>query len=193
MEEDMAVTIYMCGHGAWDPKDGFIQLPPKVTMTFIVDVAKVLYTNDMFEVCGGTYTGQPARTIGEDGTATRTCPNMTWTSDDPAKITECDKRLKNNPASGQAMVLFPNHITKYLDKTRSIKLSSFFADYWPSAGAMLGGQPVNLIWACCGYVQLKSSAQGAALGVNAAQTAGQYDHVDYTGQNPILTGKVTKM
>jgi len=183
-------TIYMCGHGAWAPADGFIQLPPGITMTFIVDVAKVLYTDDMYKVCEGSYAGQPARVIGEAGSATRTCPNMTWTSDAPEKITECDKRIKNNPGGG--VVLFPNHITKYLDNTKSIKLADFFKSYWPTAQTMVGSN-ANLVWACCGYVQLKSSAEGAALGVNAAQTAGKYDHVDYTGSNPILTGKVTKM
>ena len=39
----------------------------------------------------------------------------------------------------------------------------------------------------------KASALGASLGVNAAMTAGEVHHIDFSGQDPVLTGKVTKI
>ena len=187
----MALTVYMCGHGAWN--GGFVQLPGDATMTMFTDVNKVLFTSDMYKLCGGTYTGDPARVIGEAGTVSRSCPDMIWTRDAPNKIVECDRRLAANPNKGNAVVLFPNHLTNYLDKTGSITLTKFFTDYWPTAWAMLGRQQVNFMWCCCAYTKLKGSKAGAELGVNAAQTAGQHEHIDWTGKNPIFTGKVTKI
>jgi hypothetical protein len=188
----VAVTIFLCGHGAWSGE--FFQLPQNCTMTFIVDVVKVLYTTDMYKVCGGTYTGQPARTIGARGSSTRSCPNMTWTADEPHKIVECNKRLKANPNAGNAAILFPNHLPNFLSgNPPSISLRKFFEDYWPTARAMVGQQEAHFVWNCCGYVNLKPSALGASLGVNAAMTAGEVHHIDFSGQDPVLTGKITSI
>jgi hypothetical protein len=188
----MARTVFLCGHGAWNPKDGFFALPPNCSITFIVDVAKVLYTADMYKVCEGTYSGDSARVVGEPGASSRTCPNMTWTADEPQKITKCDQLLKKNPAGTDALLLFPNHIPNFLDANRSITLKKFFDDYWrPAAHVALGNDGLaNFIWACCGYVELKPSAAGAALGVNAAQTHDRFDHINYAGKLA-LTGKST--
>ncbi len=187
----MALTIYMCGHGAWN--GGFVQLPADTTMTMFTDVNKVLFTTDMYKLCGGTYTGEPARVIGEAGTTVRTCPDMVWTADKSVKIVECDKRLASNPSAGNAVVLFPNHLKNHLDNRKSITLKKFFSAYWPTAWSMLGRQPVNFMWCCCAYVKLKGSKAGAELGVNAAQTAGGHSHIDWTSGDPILTGKFTKI
>lgn len=189
----MARKVFLCGHGKWNPGDGFFALPPGCSMTMMVDVAKVLYTSDMYKVCEGTYSGEEARVIGGPGSATRTCPNMTWTADDPNKIRICDDALKKNAAAAGALLLFPNHIPNFLDGTRSITLKRFFEEYWePAAHIAVGADGrADFIWACCGYVDLKPSATGAELGVNAAMTGNRFDHVNYAGGGITFTGKST--
>jgi hypothetical protein len=176
----MALTIFMCGHGDWKPKDGFIQLPAWVTMSFVVDFSKVLYTTDMYKVCEGTFGREFARTIGELGTH-NPCPNMTWTADDEAKIGKCDQALKLNKAAQPAQVLFPNHF-KSLLTNNTITLKKFFEDFWEPVGFNLSMQfgSTHFIWNCCSYTSLKPSAKGAEIGINAAHGATKYDHVDYT-------------
>jgi hypothetical protein len=189
----MPRKVFMCGHGMWDPKNGFFSLPPNTSFTMMVDVSKVLYTDDMYKICAGTYSGEDARVIGGPGAASRTCPNLTWTADDPKKIKICDDRLSQNPNGKDALLFFPNHIPNFLDSTRSITLKKFFAEYWePAAHIAVGAdRQAEFIWACCAYTKLKASDLGAELGVNAAMTGNRYDHLKYTGGNITLAGKST--
>ncbi|MBY0373585.1 MAG: hypothetical protein K2Q23_06295 [Bryobacteraceae bacterium] len=185
----MPLTIFMCGHGAWKPKDGFIQLPAYTSMSLVVEIAKVLYTTDMYDVCGGTFPRDYARLI-ENGT----CPNMTWTADDPAKVKICDDRLAQNQKAKPAQVLFPNHLPNLLDGSKSLTLEKFFNDYWEKVSHNLNMQfgSTHFVWNCCSYADLKPSAMGAELGVNAAHGAQQYDHISYvTGIK--LTGKISSL
>lgn len=185
----MPLNIFMCGHGAWKPRDGFIQLPPFVKMSFVAEIAKVLYTDDMYKVCEGTFGRSYARTID-----TEACPNMTWTADEAAKIKICDDRLAKNAGAQPAQLIFPNHLPNLLDGSKSLTLGKFFKDYWEPIGHNLSLQfgSVHFIWNCCSYVGLNPSERGAELGVNAAHGATQYDHISYA--NGIkLTGKVSSL
>jgi hypothetical protein len=147
----------------------------------------------MYKVCEGTYPGDEARTIGGPGAASRTCPNLTWTADEPNKIKICDEALKRNPNAKDALLFFPNHIPNFLDNTKSITLKKFFEDYWgPAAHIALGADGrAEFIWACCAYVDLHPSATGAGLGVNAAMTSDRFDHVSYAGGGIKFIGKST--
>lgn len=190
----MALTIFLCGHGSWNPKDDFIQLPPGCSLTFIVHHAKLLPTDDMYRVCGGTYTGEPDRTVGAPGSVVRTCPNMTWTRDEPGKITICDQRLKANAAAQPAIVMFPNHMPGQLDNSGSLTLKKFFDDYWAPIGQQMLTQygQVEFIWNCCSHVALKPSAMGAELGVNAGQFDNRFEHLSLVGGGITPIGKVTR-
>jgi hypothetical protein len=176
----------------WQPKNGFFELPPNVRFTMFVDVAKVLYTNDMYKICEGTYTGEEARTIGGEGEMSRTCPNLTWTRDEAKKIPICDDALKRNPNGVGALLFFPNHLPNFLDNTGSITLKRFFTDYWnPAAHIALGAErDAHFYWACCAYLDFKNSARGAISGVNAAMTHDRHDHINYRG-GARLIGKST--
>lgn len=172
----MNKTIYLCGHGAWNPNDGYFNLPKGCTMTFIVHHAKCLYTTDMYKVCEGTWTGDPLPPIQEF----KSCPNMLWQVDKPEKKVICETMLgrnqKHDISSNPAIVLFPS-------KTKTLK--SFFEQsysYIRMDNKMY--DRLDFVWNCCTFLGLKSTKLGGACGVNAAEAFDQYDYVDFTGNSP---------
>ncbi|MFY9724189.1 MAG: putative adhesin [Bryobacteraceae bacterium] len=72
-------TIFICGHGAWQVKDGYVTLPANTTMKFYTQNSKWMNSNDVFKLIQGTFTG-PVR---QECRPFKTCPNMRVFPDDP--------------------------------------------------------------------------------------------------------------
>ena len=177
----MALTVYLCGHGSWQPSDGYFTLPAGCTLTFMIDFAKCLYTNDMYAICEGTYVGAPYRTV----EGYKSCPNMTWTVDEASKKRICENALARNPkhASGSgnpARLLFPS-------STKTLKRFFEVSDSYIRSDIKLHGS-VDFIWNCCTAVELRATKMGGLSGVNAAVGSGQFDYVDFTTGTPRFLG-----
>ncbi|MGD0362422.1 MAG: hypothetical protein ABSC93_16220 [Bryobacteraceae bacterium] len=171
----MPLAVFMVGHGAWYPKDGFFQLPPNCSFSMVVDIGKVLKSRDQIKVCAGKFERDYSRTIGGEGGSTRTCPNMSWLGDNETQLTVCRAGVEYNTKDQPAIMLHPK------ESDGSVKLSTFFKHAWARMAmdyhARFG--EVHFVWNCCSYVGLNPSHMGARLGVNAAHTGELYDHVSY--------------
>ncbi len=172
----MDKTIYLCGHGSWKPNDGYFNMPAGCTLTFIVHHSKCLYTTDMYKVCEGSWNGEPLTPIEEY----KSCPNMTWTVDDPKKKIICEDRLGKNPnhdiATNPALVIFPS-------KTKTLK--EFFRVSYPYIRMdNRRYDKINFIWNCCTALELRPTKFGGKIGINAAEAFDKYDYVDFTGNSP---------
>lgn len=179
----MAKTVYLCGHGAWKPNDGFFNLPKGCTMSFIVHHSKCLYTTDMFRVCAGTWPNPPVDTIPEF----KSCPNMTWSVDEAWKKRKCEDDLGLNPNHGSgnpAVSIFPG-------RTKTLK--EFFEDSarFIRSDVALHGR-IDFIWNCCTALGLRATEQGGKIGINAAEAHNQFDLIDFTGANPKFIGSRKK-
>ena len=171
----MAVTIFLCGHGEWEPKNGFVDLPKGCSITFVVHFAKTLPTKDMFTLCRGTYPNEPDRIVAEF----HSCPNMTWKVDEDAVIDHCIALAANNHGAQPAEVLFPNSLASLLDKDGALTLGKFFRKRAPTIHerVMLYGE-VKFIWASCSALAMNRTARGGIIGVNAQQKVNAYIHMD---------------
>lgn len=174
----MAITVFLCGHGGWNPDDGYFELPKGCSLEFIVHHAKLLPTQDMYKVCGGTYTGTSDRTVGEFKSA----PNMSWSADAPGKIGICNANLATNAGVGPAAVLFPNHFAGQLDGNDTITLKKWFKDNEDMIRNTVkaNGGSAHFVWNCCSALNLKATANGANFGVNAGQDETTYTFLDLT-------------
>lgn len=173
----MSFTIFMCGHGSFKPNDGYFNLPRSCSMQFIVDHAKLLPTGDMFKVCGGTYNASPDRTVGQFGSV----PNMSWTSDEVWKITECKNRLGTNNKVQQGAVIFPNDYANQLDNKKTINLKTWFANNGEAIRNTVAAHgDIMFVWNCCSHLGLKATKEGGNIGVNAGQSETSYTFLNLT-------------
>jgi hypothetical protein len=158
-------------------------------MTFIVHHAKLLPTGDMYRVCGGTYPNEPDRTIG----AFQSCPDMTWTADEPQKIVQCNNQLNTNIGVGPAVNYFPNHFPALLDGNQSVRLSRFFSHFENDFRAFVQQyRTVRMIWNCCSHMGLRPSVRGGEIGINSGQQINGYVHLNLTN-GIVPSGKTTSL
>ena len=183
----MPLTVFMVGHGAWRPKDGFFQLPSNCSFSMVVDVGKVLHHDDQTLVCAGVFRRDYARVIGGEGSCTRTCPNLTWQGDEEAKLADCRLGLSHNKKDQPAIMLCPPQ------SGGGVKLSEFFKNAWaqmaPDYHARFG--EVHFVWNCCSYAALNASWMGADIGMNAVQRRTLYQHFCYAGGAGFSSGRYT--
>lgn len=57
-------TILICGHGAWQVKDGYVRLPANTTMKFYTQNSKWMNSNDVFKLIQGTFPNRRSRSAG---------------------------------------------------------------------------------------------------------------------------------
>lgn len=154
----MSIT-YLAGHGQWNLRDGYTEVPAGCTITFYTEFSKNLFTADMKAIIGGTFAGTPKLVVWEY----RSCPNYVL-SGDSVSLAACQQLLtgRNDPNLG--LIMFA---------TGERKLSDLFADYKARSAH------TDFIWCACRYTSLHD-AGGKAVGVNAAQ--GTYGDRNNLGQ-----------
>lgn len=147
------MRIFLCGHGGWNPADGYAKVPARSSLTFYTQNAKLLKGGDDYAVIQGTFWGQPDSVI----RAFHTCPNMRLYPDDPTVVA-----YSESIKQAGTRLLWSNHANGLL-------LSKIFED-----------NPGNdFIWACCRHVAMKREVGGEALGFNLVEEKTKYTKYDY--------------
>lgn len=147
-------TLYLCGHGGWKMKDGFISVPQGCDFTFYSQAHKTIYQSAAEKIVSGEYHGWS-----DDFYAGQSIQNMTLYKDDVENIKPTELALKNNPDKN-ASVFFLNYFGR-----DEMTLQEFFSLYNIKAC-----QPVLFVWTCCRYTELdkKHRVGGAKFGFNAS-------------------------
>jgi hypothetical protein len=159
-------TLYLCGHGGWKMKDGFISLPKGCDFKFYSHAHKTIYQGAVEKMVAGEYEGWS-----DDFSEYQRIQNMTLYADDPPNIEPTEQALKSNPDKN-ARVCFLNYFG-----VKEMTLKEFFKLYNIQACA-----PVLFVWSCCRYTEVrKSQAFGGKYGVNASEDLlnNKYSFRDY--------------
>jgi hypothetical protein len=163
----MARTLYLCGHGGWKMKDGFVTVPQRCDFTFYSHAHKTIYQGAAEKIVAGEYNGWS-----DDFSAGHSVQNMTLYADDPKNIKPTEIAARNN-TDPNARVFFLNYFG-----LKEITLENFFECYNINACA-----PVHFIWTCCRYTEVKKSQAvgGAKYGMNASEDLinREYDFRDF--------------
>lgn len=151
----MARTLFLCGHGGWEMKDGFISVPQGCDFTFYSHAHKTIYQGAAEKIVAGEYTGWS-----DDFSEGQSIQNMTLHADSPDNIRATEMAAKKN-SDPNALVFFLNYFG-----LEEMKLDKFFELYNIKACA-----PVHFVWTCCRYTQVKKSQAvgGAKFGFNASE------------------------
>jgi hypothetical protein len=146
------MKIFLCGHGGWNPGDGYTKVPKGSTITFYNQNAKLLKGGDDYKVIQGSFWGQADSVVREF----HTCPNMRLYPDNPAVVAYSESIKQNG-----TRLLWSNAANGML-------LSDIFA---ANAGN-------DFVWACCRHVKLREQG-GEALGVNLVEERNKFTKYDY--------------
>ena len=155
--KDPARKNFICGHGAWDPKNGYTQVPKNCRLTFYTENAKWMNSHEVFKLIQGNETLSPVSVHGPY----KTVPNMTFYPDD-APLKAYSKAIK--PADVD--LIFTNHAP-------GRQLSHLLA--------LLGKASINfeLVWACCRDLSLNATGYKPVRVEHRAD--GYYDY-DFSAQ-----------
>lgn len=154
-------TVYLCGHGNWDPNEGFIDLPKGCSMTFYTHHAKTMLQDAVLQIVGGTYAGEPHQVVSEF----KAVPNMRLSPDAPGDKQDTKNALAGNPT--------PNSTAWFVNQPVTLKtLFSSCADRIWRLVQQHGG--VAFHWTCCRYVDMpkmtyRLTPGGAVLSATAGQ------------------------
>jgi hypothetical protein len=145
-------TIFLCGHGGYNPADGWATVPRGSTITFYTPHQKLLKGGDDYKIIQGTFGQQPDSVIREF----RTCPNLRLYPDDPTVIAHSES-IKQGGTT-----------LYWSTEANGQKLSDILA-------------PGNTyIWAACRHVSFKNASFGEKYGVNLVEEGGgKYSKFDY--------------
>ncbi|AFL74229.1 putative adhesin [Thiocystis violascens] len=156
----MSLTVFLAGHGEWDPENGFTQVPRGCSVAFYTHHAKTLLTNAAYQVVDGTYGGEPENVIGEY----KQVPNMTqigFVAAENAIRTDFTNHHIANPNPVTRLLLLPPGMR--------VNLSQLFIlldDVVRTAIVQHGG--IDFVWCCCRYVLMKGEIRGRD-GFNATE------------------------
>ena len=149
----MALQVYLCGHGQWKPKSGYVSLPKNCTITFYTHFAKLMLQDAVEEIVAGNYHGTPdlvARGFSQ-------VPNMTlFPEDDSDDYIDTKKAVKKNPAynGGQGARVY------FTKKKNGLTLKEFFKK---QAQHMFTVGGYDLHWCCCRHVDMPGKQTNAAF------------------------------
>lgn len=149
-------TIYLCGHGSWNPGNGFTTMPKGCSMTFYTHHAKTMLQDAVEQIVGGQYHGEPHQVISQY----MSVPNMTLSADDRDNVVDTRNALATNPA--------PNAHVWFV--RQNLSLSQLFDRYgdriwrWTFAD-----QGVAFHWTCCRYVDSPNLRVRGRSGFNAGE------------------------
>ena len=134
-------SIYLCGHGNWDPNDGFIFMPKGCSMIFYTHHAKTMYQDAVLQIVSGNYGGEPHQVVSQY----MSVPNMRLSPDSIANEHSTYDHLLHNPAP-QKNAWFVNE---------QVTLKTLFDSY---AGRIqkyaFQDDGVMFHWTCCRYVDM---------------------------------------
>lgn len=147
----MALKLFMCGHGAWAPDDGFTEVPKGCSVTFYTYNAKTMLQGAVNEIVSGRYTGDYHQKVEEY----KQVQNMTLYPDDEPLRKSTQKELLKNPDPDTNC---------FFTKTPTT-LEQFFKVYGDQI-AKLGG--IDVVWTCCRFVDNKGEKTGVE-GFNATE------------------------
>jgi len=148
-EAFMPLTIFLPGHGGWEVKDGFFDMPKGTTVKFYSQSSKLLQFSDVELILEGTYTGEVDTLVEEFKNA----QNMTLHPPDVGWDAKYSAALAKNPDAANCRV----HTVTTPTKLKAL------ADLYKGC---------NLVWSCCRCLMLNPTARGANSGVNATETVG---------------------
>lgn len=156
-------TQFLCGHGNWDPNDGFINLPKGCSMTFYTHHAKTMLQDAVLQIVAGTYAGEPHQVASQF----MAVPNMRLSPDDAENKLDTRNALATNPLPN-ASVWFVNQVvtlkTLFGHGPTMNRIRQWVTEY--------GG--VDFHWTCCRYVDMpKMSYRLTPGGTVLSATAGQ--------------------
>lgn len=150
-------TIFLCGHGGYNPADGYAKVPKDSTMTFYTPHQKLLKGGDDYKIIQGTYGSPPDQVI----RGFHTCPNLRLYPDDPTVISHSESVKQAGT-------------TLYWSSDANGKLLSEIFAANPGA---------DFVWAACRHVSFKNASYGEKYGVNLVQEGdGSYSKYDYVAQ-----------
>lgn len=158
--------VYLCGHGGWKMKDGFVNLPKGCDFTFYSHAHKTIYQDAVEKIVAGKYKGWS-----DDFEQYQKIQNMTLSADDKENIKPTELALKQNP-NKNAQVFFLNYFG-----VKSMTLKELFELYNIQAA-----KPIHFVWTCCRYTTVgKEHAFGGRYGVNASEDllSKSYDFRDF--------------
>ena len=134
-------TIFLCGHGNWDPNQGFTDMPKGCSMTFYTHHAKTMLQDAVEQIVGGTYTGEPRQVVPEF----KAVPNMRLSPDSDENVLDTWKALSENPLQNATLWFVQSATTlKDLFKSRAQRIWRMVAQH----------QGIAFHWTCCRYVDM---------------------------------------
>jgi hypothetical protein len=147
----MPINVYMCGHGAWVPKEGYVSLPAGSSITFYTHFAKLMLQDAVEEIVAGNYKGKPEA----EWTQFMHIPNMTlYPEDDMTDLRDTKDALKQNPAYANGAKCY------FTTASKGITLFQFFK-LREAHIHKVGGY--NLHWCCCRHVDMPGKQSNAAF------------------------------
>ncbi|TFW31980.1 putative adhesin [Massilia horti] len=138
-DTDAAIKTFICGHGQWDPKDGYTQVPKNCRLTFYTENAKWMNSHEVFELIKGTPTLSPASSHGPY----KTVPNMRFFPDDP-------------PLKAYSKAIKPADVSLvFTTQARGKQLSELFHAF------VNASVNFDIVWACCRDLNLRPTGYKA--------------------------------
>lgn len=150
------MMIFLFGHGAWHPRDGYISLPAATTLTFYTQNSKLLNIRDALNIADGSSTFDP------DGKwrAYSTVPNMTLSSFEE-NVQNFKTRARNRGTEGV------DYDIAHTNPGQSLTLAQLLA----TMPQLIGN---DLHWIACRAHALKKTNFGRVQGMNARETPTDY-------------------
>ncbi|HEY0940369.1 MAG TPA: hypothetical protein VGE08_09760 [Steroidobacter sp.] len=158
-------NVYIVGHGAWAPKDGYAKVPAGCTISFYTEFAKTLSGDDADRIVAGTLKRPAHRTVGEF----KMVPNMRYTPDD-------DDNMEDFKAEQQ-----PGTILIFTQSNAGQTLEQLF-----HVIALKGIRNWDMHWTACSALQLRATGYddrrfvgNPMTGVNLTEMDKGYYNFDY--------------
>jgi len=157
--------VYIVGHGAWGPTDGYAKVPAGCTVSFYTEFAKTMSGEDADRIVAGTVNRKPHRTVGEF----KMVPNMRYTPDD-------EENMNDFFAEKQ-----PGTILVYTSDLGGKTLEDVF-----NTMSVRNVNDWDIHWTACAALQLKATGYDDAkfvgnptTGVNLTELDDGYYNFDY--------------
>lgn len=148
--------VFICGHGGWQPSDGYCTVPKKSSVTVYTVLGKSMRSSDVNRLILGTYTGEPDGHFG----AFKSCPDMVVYPDD-AKYKA--SAIKDAATAGVQVI--------FTDEEDGQKLSEIMEENGPN----------EYHWACCRALMMNGHDKSDQYGTDVADTQSSDGYGDIIG------------